>query len=67
MVEFLTSEVQSDSLSLPEVINAKRTPTSPKAIYSDDFDKLPQEVIYKFNQVDRMITHANQASSDERL
>ena len=67
MVQFLTTEVQNGTLSLPEVINMGRTEESPKAIYREDFDNLPQEVKDKFEQVDRLIMLANQAASEEEL
>merc|ERR1712112_819208 len=37
-----------------------------KAIYKGDYDKLPQDVKEKFEQVDSLIALANQAAKDEQ-
>ena len=66
MVQFLATEVENNALGLPEVLNMERTVNSPKAIYKGDFDKLPQEVKEKFEQVDSLIALANQAAKDEQ-
>ena len=64
LVEFVTNEIQCGNLGLPEVANMARTEDSQTAIYSDDFEKLPQEVKDKFGQVEHLINSANHAASE---
>ena len=50
LVKFLASVVQDSALSLPQIVEGERDPNSPVAIYSEDFDKLPKEVVDKFKE-----------------
>ena len=66
MVQFITNEVENNRLGLPDILTAERDVTSPKAIYKEDYAKLPQDVKEKFEQVDRLIALANQAANEEQ-
>ena len=48
MVQFITNEVENSRLGLPDILTAERDVTSPKAIYKEDYAKLPQDVKEKF-------------------
>ena len=66
MVQFITNEVENNRLGLPDILTAERDVTSPKAIYKEDYAKLPQDVKEKFEQVDCLIALANQAANEEQ-
>ena len=67
MIDYLSPVVNARTLSLLQIMETSRSPSSTRAIYREDFDNLPREVVDKFNQMDKMITKANQATREEEL